>query len=130
MKEIAKVWVEKAEEDYRVSKILLSAGEFSSSIAFHAQQCAEKYLKAFLANFDVPPPRTHNLRALNSRCAKIDSEFKRIDESLYFLSPFSTAARYPGIYVGVEEAREAMEHTEKVRDFVREKLGLRDDERD
>ena len=51
MKEIAKDWAKKAEEDYKTSRILLDAEEFSPNIAgFHAQQCIEKYLKVFLTN--------------------------------------------------------------------------------
>jgi len=124
MKELANDWVERAEEDYRVSKIVLRTDDFASSGAFHAHQCAEKYLKAFLVNADVPPPKTHNLRELNSMCAEVDPEFWEIDESLHFLNPFSTASRYPGMRINIQDAREAVKHAEKVRDFVKRKLGL------
>lgn len=104
MKGIASEWAKKAEEDYKTARILLDAKEVSPSIVgFHAQQCVEKYLKAFLANNDVAPPRIHDLVRLN---------------------PFSVEFRYPGIDVTVEEAKESMEHAAKVRDFIRSKLDI------
>ena len=131
MREVAREWVKKAEEDYKAIKILLGANEFPPSVVgFHAQQCVEKFLKAFLVNHGAKPPRTHDLVELNSRCVEIDPDFKSISDSLHILNPFSTNFRYPGLETDAEEAREAAKHAEKVRDFVREKLGLRDDERD
>ena len=125
MKEIAKDWAKKAEEDYKTSKILLKAEEFSPSIVgFHAQQCIEKYLKAFLANNDMAPPKIHDLVRLNVMCIGIDSDFENINDSLDFLNPFSVEFRYPGTDASVEEAQEAIEHAEKVRNFIREKLGV------
>ena len=125
MKEIAKEWAKKAEEDYKTSKILLSAEEFSASIVgFHAQQCVEKYLKAFLANNDVAPPRTHDLVRLNVICIGIAPDFEDINDFLDLLNPFSVEFRYPGIDASVWEAQEAVEHAEKVRDFIRKKLGI------
>jgi len=123
MKEIAKEWVKKAEEDYKTSKILLNVEEFSPSIVgFHAQQCVEKYLKAFLANNDIAPPKIHDLVRLNVICVSIAPDFEILANSLDFLNPFSVEFRYPGINVSVEEAREAVKHAEKARDFIRKKL--------
>ena len=124
MKEIAKDWVKKAEEDYKTSKVLLNAEEISPSIVgFHAQQCIEKYLKAFLANNDIAPPKIHDLVRLNVMCVGIAPDFENISDSLDFLNPFSVEFRYPGTDASVAEAQEAIEHAEKVRDFIREKLG-------
>lgn len=125
MKEVVKGWVKKAEEDYKAAKILLSASEFPPSVVgFHAQQCAEKYLKAFLASHRRKFPRIHDLVKLNSSCVEIDSDFENIDDSLHALNPFSVNFRYPGVEVNAGEAREAMEHAKRVRDVIRRKLGL------
>lgn len=59
-------WVEKAEGDfitatreYRARK----APNFDAA-CFHAQQMAEKYLKAVLQEYAYPIPRTHSLADL------------------------------------------------------------------
>ena len=51
---IMKEWVEKAEEDYKAANQLakISLQHFATTICFHAQQCAEKYLKALIVSFD------------------------------------------------------------------------------
>ncbi len=48
--ELIKEWVLKAEEDYLTVEELykMHARRFAAIICFHAQQCAEKYLKALL----------------------------------------------------------------------------------
>jgi HEPN domain-containing protein len=48
--ELVNEWLAKAEEDYRTMEALYnhSPSEFANSICFHAQQCAEKYLKALI----------------------------------------------------------------------------------
>ena len=47
---------------------LLDAGGPYDAVCFHAQQAAEKALKAWLAVADVPIPRTHNLEDLQAQC--------------------------------------------------------------
>jgi HEPN domain-containing protein len=37
------------------------------TVCFHAQQCAEKYLKALLLQAGSEPPKTHDLRLLLQR---------------------------------------------------------------
>ncbi len=56
-------WILKAEEDYRVLKELhnKSASSFATTICFHAQQCAEKYLKALLTKHGIEPPWIYTL---------------------------------------------------------------------
>jgi HEPN domain-containing protein len=42
-------WVRRAENDYRTTEHLFESGEaFAYGVTFHAQQTAEKYMKAFL----------------------------------------------------------------------------------
>jgi len=47
---LAKLWIKKAENDLVAAEHLLTARPHTpyDTICFHAQQCAEKYLKAFL----------------------------------------------------------------------------------
>jgi len=50
MNVMATEWVEKAEADYRTAEREARVRKAPSHdvVCFHAQQCAEKYLKAFL----------------------------------------------------------------------------------
>ena len=60
-------WIKKAESDRRVAhKIVKSEPEIA---CFHAQQCAEKYLKAILAKEGGQVPKIHDLLALLLRLA-------------------------------------------------------------
>jgi HEPN domain-containing protein len=47
-------WVQKAEEDYQAALALsrLRKRPTPNAVSFHCQQCAEKYLKAFLVSKD------------------------------------------------------------------------------
>ena len=53
---LVRQWVEKAEEDLCVAEHTLTLDENCpyGTVCFHAQQCAEKYLKALLALHAVP----------------------------------------------------------------------------
>src|SRR5438045_5215990 len=59
-------WVEKAEGDWHTAGRELRATEFPNydAVCFHAQQCAEKYLKALLTERDVRFPKMHHLPTL------------------------------------------------------------------
>jgi HEPN domain-containing protein len=52
-------WVAKAEEDIRVAEYLIKIDNAQwSTICFHAQQCAEKYLKGLLLWRGIGFPKT------------------------------------------------------------------------
>lgn len=59
-------WVEKAEEDLVVAEQILTVSERCplGPISFHAQQCVEKYIKAFLVLKGIDFPRTHDIAKL------------------------------------------------------------------
>ncbi len=58
-----KEWLEKAEKDLVLAKSSLSL-KFYDYATFHAQQCAEKALKAFLISNGRPIKRTHDIGEL------------------------------------------------------------------
>lgn len=59
-------WVQKGEHDIEAAERILTPVEGCpfDTVCFHAQQCAEKYLKALLVLHSVEFPKTHNLRLL------------------------------------------------------------------
>ena len=68
-------WIEKAEGDFATVQRELRARKAPNfdAACFHAQQCAEKYLKALLQEANVPFGKTHNLIALLELLLSIDS---------------------------------------------------------
>jgi len=64
-------WVGRAEEDYVVARSALRRKKpLTYGATFHAQQCAEKYLKATLVAKGQAFPKTHDLLALSDLCTQ------------------------------------------------------------
>jgi HEPN domain-containing protein len=63
---------------------------------FHAQQAAEKALKAFLALHDVPFRKTHNLVELGRQCTALDATLVAIVKEAEPLTQYAWRFRYPG----------------------------------
>ena len=62
MKHEASGYIDKAMSDLRVMDILRSQEEYpEDSLCFHAQQYAEKMIKAKLVEMGIRPPKVHNL---------------------------------------------------------------------
>ncbi|MFQ5640609.1 MAG: HEPN domain-containing protein [bacterium] len=91
---------------------------------FHAQQCAEKYLKAYLQFKKDKFGKTHNLLELKKQCSKFDPAFELQHDILYELNHYAVSFRYPGEGAVKSEAKRAVKAVKIIRDFVRERLGL------
>jgi HEPN domain-containing protein len=67
-------WIEKAEGDFATAGRELRARKQPNydAVCFHAQQSAEKYLKALLQEQGTAVPRTHMLLDLLAICLKIN----------------------------------------------------------
>lgn len=123
--EYTQEWIRKAEEDYEVALILVRKRKrpTPSTVGFHCQQCAEKYLKAFLVKRDVYFPKTHDLLVLHKICLTINPSFELIGDLLDGLTPLSVGFRYPGEELSIEEAKLAVKMVTEVRTFMRDILG-------
>ena len=119
-------WVEKAESDYRVALRESQATDppEPDAVCFHAQQCVEKYAKAFLVERGVDFDYTHNMSYVHGRCASVDPEFNRYKEDFDALDDYSVDIRYPGEKAAESDARAALEIVIRLRAFIRSKLGL------
>jgi HEPN domain-containing protein len=119
----ARKWVSYAEEDLRLAKhgLKISSSCPYRLIAYHAQQCAEKYLKAYLVFKQADFPYTHNIRSLIQLCiGDWIVEISDADE----LTPYAVTIRYPGVddRVTRKDAVYALELAKKVRKVVRRVL--------
>ncbi len=119
-------WVERAEEDFHLAQVALRQRKFKAynSACFHAQQCAEKYLKAFLVRHNIAFRKTHDLRELRRQCVEVDSVFDLLTDALLLLNQFTIDSRYPGLALTHQDARDAIAAMKQVRAFVRARLGL------
>src|SRR5687768_252069 len=98
MNEVTSEWVTKADNDFYSADILLHSGDvpFPDTACFHCQQCAEKYLKAFLTDHLIRFERTHVLTDLLGLCIPVVKAFGIIANDLISLEGFAVAIRYPG----------------------------------
>ena len=95
------------------------------AVCFHAQQCAEKYLKARLQEADTAFGRTHNLSALLDMPLPLEPLWETLRPHLQALTAFGVDFRYPGESADKEEAREALKYCAAVRKQVRSSLGAK-----
>lgn len=65
-----KIWLAYAEDDLKVAKVIIQSTNTSViAVLFHAQQCAEKALKAYLVYHTITFRRSHDLAELVKACA-------------------------------------------------------------
>jgi HEPN domain-containing protein len=92
-----KAWFQKGENDLIAARMIIQNPDPpTDTICFHAQQCAEKYLKGYLTLHNIEVEKTHDLVSLNNRCSEIDTQFKTLAEACAKLSVYAVEARYPG----------------------------------
>lgn len=122
--DVVRGWIEKAEGDLENARLVLRAGPEGpmDTVAFHAQQCADKYL-TLLCFRGEDVPRIHDVEALLSRTGLWDRVEMEAEESR-LLTDYATLTRYPGHYepVSAPEAGRAVELAEQVRSAVRSDL--------
>lgn len=97
LRDLVRQWTAKADVDFRTAEWLLKAPDpIRESIAFHCQQAAEKYLKAFLVSLRIEFPKTHDLEELLDLLTPVRPAVAADLEGIKFLNPFGVAVRYPG----------------------------------
>ena len=68
--------------------------------------------------------RTCLLASLLDLCILVDDEFKQVASDLDSLEGYAVAIRYPGVTVPAEMGESAFDAVERIRKFIRGKLGL------
>lgn len=121
---IARDWVAKAEGDLRAAAHLLGIDRERPTdiIRFHAQQCAEKYIKAFLVFQSIDFPRIHDLEKLIALLPASLRPSLTVEEQRR-LTGYATAARYPGSgEISLAEAKQAVAVARRIRREIRRVL--------
>lgn len=118
-------WLVKGHKDLQVAQVLLE-GEFDDyeSVAFHAQQAAEKFIKAFLVRHQIEFPKTHNIALLRQLVVQADRAVASQLTPAEVLTPYGVEFRYPGDLAPLsrKQGEHALRLAQQVRDMVLESL--------
>ena len=103
-------WMRHARSDLELAKTAPHPNILLEELCFHAQQAAEKALKALLLAKNLPFPRTHNLRILLDLLVPVTDPPPEV-QAAAGLTDYAVAIRYPGTREPIteEERREAVQ---------------------
>jgi len=96
MKLAGKEWLMAASDDLAVIDCLVGNSELTHMIAFHAQQCIEKCLKAIIEEHGLDFAKIHSLRRLFKICADYISLNENDGDLVDILDELYIDSRYPG----------------------------------
>lgn len=120
-------WLQYAVADLLAAQGLLALGpQVIRQALLHAQQAAEKALKAFLIGRDRPYPLTHDINRLRMLCSAVDATLEPYAVECLALSPFAGVIRYPGTtrLPEMDLAQELVAAAEALVAAVSERLGI------
>ena len=98
-------WLVRARSDLALARAALTVPDvLLEDACFHAQQCAEKALKALLIQRDIDFPYTHVVEALLDLLAAAGVDVPpEVDEAVV-LTQYAVQARYPGVWGPVTQS--------------------------
>lgn len=118
-------WITKAENDLLNVRNNLAAERVPwDTVCFHAQQGAEKILKAFLVSRGQAVRRTHDLVVLLAEAIAAGARLEELAEDCRSLTPYAVLLRYPGtgIEPSEQEARQAADVAERICERVKAEI--------
>lgn len=93
--ERARTWIAYSRADLGGARLLIGSSELPPWMAaFHAQQCAEKALKAFLVMHLDDVPLTHNIQRLLDECSAF-ANWPENHQDAASLTAFGVGMKYP-----------------------------------
>jgi len=96
-RELAGQWLAKADRDLLTVRRMSEGPDAPLDIVcFHAQQAAEKALKAVLVAHDVTPERTHDVLLLLDAVVQYVPALDAEAQNLGAMTDFAIRVRYPG----------------------------------
>lgn len=119
-------WISKAEADFAVMERegRVRKNPAWDSVCFHAQRCAEKYLKGTLAEYGLEIGRVHDLVTLLEQLLPTHPLWDAFRIDFAYLSDFAVAYRYPGDSATRQQARDAIRRCRRFRQAARQILGI------
>ncbi len=122
---VVKEWAHKAECDWLTATHLLTLQQdfVIDAVQFHAQQSAEKYLKALMVFHGLSVPKTHDIEALVGALGHLIDLDVSVEE-LRLLSTAAVVSRYPGPgKSGHADAEATVKIARKIRETIRQAIG-------
>ena len=118
-------WLRYAESDLEIARITQFPQILLEGLCFHAQQAAEKALKAVLIAHAIPFPRTHNITILIDLLPQNISLPSDV-EAAAILTDYAVLTRYPGNFEPItdKEYHEAVRLAEGVVDWAKTLIQL------
>ena len=108
-------WMDHAGSDLRLAH--LAAGDESikrEQVCFHAQQAAEKAIKAVLLSQQVDFPLTHDIEELLELAEGGGLVLPGDVRDAGILTPYAVESRYPGHWMDIPDVHEALQAAEHV----------------
>ena len=122
-RDLVRGWLRKADSDLVAATLALDAEAALDTSCFHAQQAAEKLLKAYLLAFGVDFPFTHNLTRLLALCQVRDAAFSSLVPLAQLLTPYAVELRYDDdFWPLLADARQAHDAAVTIKQFVLQRL--------
>ena len=116
-------WIRRAENDWKtIDKVTATPADLWEVAAFHAQQCAEKYLKAFLVRSGWQLKKTHDLIELLADALAYDSTLSVLTPECQELNPLIISGRYPVAWVNEQQCRSAITAAGRIRTEIRKRM--------
>ena len=123
--DVSEMWLQRARSDLRLGEVaLFTPGVMFEDACFHAQQCAEKALKALLSHLNIPFPRTHSIDVLLDLLQNEGIAVPiKVDEA-FMLTQYAVQTCYPGEWEPVdrEEGQKALAYASEVLEWVEENI--------
>jgi HEPN domain-containing protein len=118
--DLAKEWIRYAKSDLNTANHMFNDVQPKETeiSCYHAQQCAEKSLKACLIAMKTELPYIHDLVELISLCTAQETSFSAIQPYCVSLNPYGVQVRYPNeLAVDDNITAQAINYAEKILEF-------------
>ena len=118
-------WVKKAEEDFTTIEQLFIEGKRPplAVVCFHAQQCVEKYLKAYLIEHSISFEKSHNLTILIDLALPLQAEWNIHRDAMAILTNFAILSRYPDeMFINRKITQDAVDIAIEMREIISSRI--------
>ncbi|MDZ7583114.1 MAG: HEPN domain-containing protein [Deltaproteobacteria bacterium] len=123
-------WIAHAESDLRMARLgAEDSAVLREQVCFHAQQAAEKALKAILLSRKIEFPYTHDIKGLIRIAETNGVVIPPAIQQAVVLTPYAVETRYPGGWMDITESdvQEALEKAEQTILWAKNRLASEGD---